>query len=314
MSNITRRADGTVRKGGASLNPAGRRGRQRLFTVSDFRQAILRTSLRKLTFHPVQGRPERITLFAFNLRTLSSGNPKMRLAARDFISLVQRAAIVEEQVPGRRYDPPASSARSRGRNGDRDHGTGQFVSGVSGNPRGRPRKTPPPLTLQHCLQIIEEANRRVEIRWQDKSEKVTMFEAQVIRLGTAAGSTRIAIRKNIGLVLSAAEQAVRRQKKEDERLRAEAERFWEIMENGTEEERQALTAEYPDIPSFDTMPDDILEKKLARALEEKDRTRSASVQATTPPAATAGPASPKDYRTVEFWEDYLQKAKASKSS
>lgn len=265
MSDIMRRADGTLVRGGSSLNPAGRRGRRRLVTPSDFRKAIIAAGKRKVSIGS-----ETMTLFGFHLRNLSSGNPKTRLGSNDFIGFVQRAAALEEQLPDRCSGAPSVPA-SRSSCVGRDPATGHFVGGVSGNPRGRPRSRPAPLPLQQYLEIIAEANRQVDVTWQERPERVTAFEAQLLKIGTASGSARIAARKYIELVLNAAAMAMWRQRKEDERTRAETDRYWQTMANGTAEEKQAMFAAHPEIPPAETMPDEILGENLANALEERSR-------------------------------------------
>lgn len=313
MEENVRTADGRFRKGAQSPNPAGRRGRQRYVTPSDFRKAILAVSRRKVQIARAGGGVRDVTLLAFHIRNLGAANPGTSLASRDFISLVRHAAAVEEALPVSHshsaYHLPTQGSGAGRPATVRDTATGQFVAGASGNPRGRPRRKVPSLRLQHNLEIIADANRRTRIRENGREETMTTFEAQLLKLGVASGGVRIAIRKYIELVLEASHMVQFLQQKEahEEAVRAKAEAavYWRTMTNGTEEEKQAMLAASPEMPPVETMPYDVLAQCLGNLDALGDDNPAASVRQ---PAGSPDPGCEFEYISKEMWDAMVKEA------
>lgn len=213
MAQVRRNKQGQL-TGGSRLNPEGRRGKRRLVTPADFRQAIIAISQRPATGTSGDGGTEPTTLYGWHILNLAIGT-RNRLASKDFVALVDRVTEEEEKAhrapdllakfPDKAWAllpvPDKNTAAPVKRNG-----RGQFTG--SGNVRGRPKKKEPPLSEAHAELILDNANRCVVVN----GRKITLFEAQVLKLGTASGGERVATRTSIIMALDTAISLDRRRR------------------------------------------------------------------------------------------------------
>lgn len=217
MNQIERRANGQFSKGTPSPNPAGRGAKLRFKTPSEFRVAILDISRRIVPFRMEEDGPvEEMTLFERHLLCYSGGPAQSRLGSKDFVELVQRVSAREEWdplVPAILRDLPSEAWDAYNKVGGRKARAHQKSSSRvvrdsngryrgCGNPRGRPLKAPPPRSLELDRIALRIANRPHVM--PETSERVTLFEAQVLSLGYATGSARVATRRSIEATLDAA--------------------------------------------------------------------------------------------------------------
>lgn len=90
---------------------------------------------------------------------------------------------------------------------------------MSGNPASRPVKSRVPLSVECDEMILDTANHRVSAVSPAGSRPVrTLFEVQVLALGTSTGNARTATRRSIEATIDAARRLERRR---DEALYAE---------------------------------------------------------------------------------------------
>jgi hypothetical protein len=156
---------------------------------------------------------------------------------------------------------------------------GRFEKGSrSPNPRGRPVLPPKPLhplpaTLAQAILGI--ANREVSLRPPGRRQNVRMsrFEAALLRLATGGGDDPRGLIDFVRLVQRAAEADI---------LTAELERkrdpqdyldeVWDILENGTDEERDRAFQGYLDLlPKLEEISDKELLRLLRQVRPDKYR-------------------------------------------